>query len=149
VNVVFILHTPNLKNNDPPIRIVGNISQLGDTFTDLEGGTGILPTAAKQLVQVGDDLYGLNLSLPVGLDLRYKYTLGDGFWNAELNLDGGFHLRQIIVDGKHPVIEDWVDSWQDKHFGPINFSVTVPAIRPSVTPFPSNSVHLTGWNRSR
>jgi len=159
VNVVFVLHTPDLNNTDPPIRMVGNISQLGNTFSDLEGGTSILPTAAKQLVKVGESQYGLNLSLPIGLDLRYKYTLGDGFWNSELNPDGSFRLRQIIVDGKHPVIEDWVDPWQDTHFGPINFSVSVPVNTPVsdtisiqfrtfdwMVPIPMVKVDATHWD---
>jgi hypothetical protein len=159
VNVVFILHTPDLKSNEPPIRMVGNISQLGDTFTDLAGGTSILPASAKQLVQVGDNQYGLNISLPVGLDLRYKYTLGDGFWNAEQNPDGAFQLHQIIVDGNHPVIEDRVDTWKDKHFGPINFSVTIPSNTPTsdmisiqfrsfdwMQPLPMTKIDATHWN---
>ncbi|MDR3574929.1 MAG: hypothetical protein P4L50_13785 [Anaerolineaceae bacterium] len=159
VNVVFVLHTPDLKAGDPPIRMVGNISRLGDTFSDLEGGTSILPTEAKQLVKVGDAQYGINLSLPVGLDLRYKYTFGDGFWNAEQNPDGGFHLRQMIVDGKHPVIQDWVNSWQNNHFGPVNFSVMVPANTPVddtisiqfrsfdwMEPIPMVKVNATKWN---
>ena len=158
VNVVFILHTPDQTNSDPPIRMVGNITQLGDTFADLRGGTSILPAQAKQLVRIGDGQYGVNLSLPVGLELQYKYTLGDGFWNAEQSQDGGFHLRQAIVDGNHPVIEDWVDSWQDKHFGPINFSVTVPDNTPGddnisiqfrtfdwMEPIPMVKVDATHW----
>src|SRR5271157_340370 len=159
VNVVFVLHTPKQQNNEPPIRMVGNISQLGDTFSDLQGGTSILPSNAKQLAYIGNDQYGLTLSLPVGLDLQYKYTLGDGFWNAEQNSDGSFRLRQIIVDEKNTIIEDRVDSWQDKHFGPINFSVTVPTNTPAndsisiqfrtfdwMEPIPMVKVDATHWH---
>jgi hypothetical protein len=68
-------------------------------------------------------------------------------------------VRQIIVDGNHPVIEDWIASWQEKHFGPINFSVAVPANTPVtdnisiqfrsfdwMAPIPMIKVDATHWN---
>jgi hypothetical protein len=39
--------------------------------------------------------FEITLKLPVGFDLRYKYSLGDGFWNAEHEA-GKFVVRQLI-----------------------------------------------------
>ena len=58
------------------------------------------------------------MMLPAGADIRYKYTLGDGFWNAEHNTDGNFILRQLIVPASStPVqVQDTVQTWQAGRF---------------------------------
>jgi hypothetical protein len=144
INVTFVLHSPPLGQDDPPIRMVGNLYSLGNTFTDLAGGTSIVPSKAKLLARVGDGQYGINLNLPVGYDLRYKYTLGDGFWNAELTPAGSFRVRQFIVDNHHPIIEDYIDSWRDPRSAPISFSVIVPPGLPE-TDNVSIQLHPFAW----
>ena len=66
-----------------PIRLAGNLYQLGDTFGDLQGGLSTVATRMPVLAPLPDGRYSITLALPAGADIRYKYTLGDGFWNAE------------------------------------------------------------------
>ena len=70
-----------------------------------------------------DGSLALSMMLPVGADIRYKYTLGDGFWNAEHNTDGSFVLRQLIVPASSiPVqVNDTVQTWQAGASSPILF----------------------------
>jgi len=77
-----------------------------------------------------DGTYSLTLELPTGLDLRYKYSLGDGFWNSELTTDGQFELRQLLVPGHNITIDDRVEAWQTKDFGPVTFNLKVSAAIP-------------------
>jgi hypothetical protein len=77
-----------------------------------------------------DGRYTISLPLPAGADLRYTYTLGDGFWNTELTEDGNFHVRQLIVPEENGVVEDLVLNWRAPDTGPIIFDVTVPASTP-------------------
>ena len=65
------------------------------------------------LSRLPDGRYSITAALPVGADLRYKYTLGDGFWNAEHRKDGSFRLRQLIVPEQTMLIEERVDTWYD------------------------------------
>ena len=52
VNVIFTVNVPSETPVDAPIRLAGNISQLGNTFADLSGGVSTLasrmPTLSKQ-----------------------------------------------------------------------------------------------------
>ena len=75
--------------------------------------------------------YYLQLTLPVGADLRYTYTLGDGYWNTELNKDGSRRVRQLIVPESDQLIQDTVDTWIAGNSAPITFDVNVPANTPA------------------
>jgi hypothetical protein len=86
--------------------------------------------AAQPLMNVQDDgRYLLTVQLPVGVDIRYKYTLGDGFWNAEHLADGGFSTRQLIIPAGTTslVIDDRVAAWAAGSSAPIWFDLTAPA----------------------
>lgn len=131
VNVTFNVHPPAGSPNGIPIRLVGNTYALGNTFADLAGGINTLASRAPLLNVNQDGAYSITMQLPVGLDLRYKYTLGDGFWNAEHGTDGMMRLRQLIVPGKSTVVEDTIESWKDGEHAPITFTVTVPADTPT------------------
>lgn len=75
-----------------------------------------------------DGRYSLTLLLPTGVDIRYKYTLGDGFWNAEHAEDGAFQLRQSIIPTGTTSLEinDQVQSWSAGSSAPITFNLTTP-----------------------
>jgi hypothetical protein len=81
--------------------------------------------------QLPDGRYTLTLSLPVGADIRYKYTLGDGFWNAEHNPDSSFRLRQLIIPEEPSLVEDNVETWRAGKTDDIIFDVTVPDDTPA------------------
>lgn len=72
----------------------------------------------------------LTLQLPVGAYIQYKYTIGDGYWNAEHGADGAFLLRQLIVPEEDTTIQDVVATWETNPGETLTFDVTAPANTP-------------------
>ncbi|MGA2491204.1 MAG: carboxypeptidase regulatory-like domain-containing protein, partial [Anaerolineales bacterium] len=132
VTVVFTVSVPGSVFQNLPIRMAGNLYQLGDTFGDLQGGLSTLAARMPLLSPLPDGRYTISLSLPVGADVRYKYTLGDGFWNAEHGSDGSFVVRQLIVPASQSPLQeqDAVTTWQAGTASPILFEVNAPANTP-------------------
>ncbi len=130
VNVTFNVSMPENAIPAAPIRIAGNLYQLGNTFADLSGGISTLAFRLPTLNLHPDGAYRLTLPLPAGADVRYTYTLGDGFWNTELTTTGGPHVRQFIVPENDLILNDRVESWLAKGTTPLTFDVTVPANTP-------------------
>jgi hypothetical protein len=131
VNVTFVVRPPANHLQGVPVRLVGNTFGLGNTFSDLRGGASVVASRAPIMAVLPDGSYSLTIRLPVGSDLRYKYTLGDGFWNAELQTDGGFRLRQLIVPEKDVTIQDVVETWVRDGVEPVSFTVTTPNNTPA------------------
>ena len=129
VNVTFMVSVPDTTVPGVPVRIAGNILQLGNTFADLQGGistnTDRMPTMNLQ----ADGRYAVTLSLPVGAYIQYKYTLGDGFWNAEHKEDGAWNLRELIVPAQETTLQDSVTTWSVGD-APILFEVSIPSVTP-------------------
>ena len=144
VDITFLVHVPPNTPADQ-VRITGNLHQLGNTFGNLTGGTSIMPERAPKLISAGSDQYGIILSLPAGAEIRYKYTLGDGFWNAEQTEKGNFQVRRLIVPETPTQIHDQIESWQAGTQGPITFNLDVPENTP-----PNESVsiqfNVNGWS---
>lgn len=131
VNITFLVTMPRNTIPGAPVRLAGNLLQLGNTFGDLNGGMSTIASRMPTLTPQSDQRYALTLRLPVGADIRYKYTLGDGFWNAEHDSSGGFVVRQLIVPPQDTTILDTVARWEGG--GPssaILFEVTAPANTP-------------------
>ncbi len=133
VNVTFLVSFPTSSFQNLPIRLAGNLSQLGNTFGDLQGGLSMVAARMPLLSPMPDGRYTMTIPLPSGADIRYKYTLGDGFWNAEHGADGAFVVRQFVVPAtQSPLqIQDTVSTWQAGTAQPILFEVTVPANTPA------------------
>lgn len=131
IEVTFNVKPPDGTPPGIPMRLIGNMVQLGNTFADLRGGISGLASRAPLMQYQEDGTYSISLKLPEGVDLRYKYTLGDGFWNAERTASGGFKLRQIITSKSRSVINDTVDSFKTAAFAPITFRVSVPNSTPA------------------
>ena len=110
-----------------PMRVAGNLSQLGNEFASLQGGFSTIANQMPVLDYVGENRYHLELSLPSGTFIRYKYTLGDGFWNAEHAVDGNFHLREFVVPNESITINDEIITFGSNESAPVWFDVTVPA----------------------
>jgi hypothetical protein len=146
VNVTFTLSVPPDTIQNTPIRLAGNLYQLGNTFGDLQGGLSSVATRMPVFSQQPDGRYTLSLMLPAGADIRYKYTLGDGFWNAEHNLDGSFLVRQLIVPSSSSSVQvqNTVQTWQAGASSPILFEASVPATTP-VTDIISIQFNPYGW----
>src|SRR5574342_621727 len=69
------------------VALGGNLLQLGNTFSDLRGGLSTVADRMPVLTPLPDGRYSVSLFLPVGAEIEYKYTMGDGFWNAEFTSD--------------------------------------------------------------
>lgn len=114
VPVTFWVAPPEDHTAGVPVFLAGDVAAL----------------SARPLMNVQDDgRYLLTVQLPVGVDIRYKYTLGDGFWNAEHLADGAFSTRQLIIPTGTTslVIEDQVAAWTAGSSAPIWFDLTAPA----------------------
>jgi hypothetical protein len=112
--VTFWLTPPEEHTSSTPVFLIGN--------------TGVLDTRPLLSLQA-DGRYKATVTLPVGVDIRYKYSLGDGLWNAEHLAEGDYSVRQLIIpQGTAAIeIEDQVASWQAGSSAPIWFDLTAPA----------------------
>ena len=130
VNVTFNISVPSNTLPGAPVRLGGNLFQLGNTFADLSGGISTIADRMPVMTALPDGRYTLSLRLPAGADIRYKYTLGDGFWNAEHKTNSEFVVRQLIVPQQDTIINESVETWQAGSSSPILFEADVPANTP-------------------
>jgi hypothetical protein len=144
VNVVFTISVPANTGPSAPIRLAGNLYQLGNSFGDLKGGVSSVADRMPVFTPMLDGRFTLSLMLPAGADIRYKYTMGDGFWNAEHQSGGNFVLRQLIVPASGGIVQEVIETWQSGPSAPILFEVTTPANTP-VTDIVSIQFNPYGW----
>jgi hypothetical protein len=130
VSLTFNVSIPSDTVPGVPVRIAGNILQLGNTYADLQGGLSTNTDRMPIMNLQADGRYSVTISLPAGQHIQYKYTLGDGFWNAEHKRDGQWVLRDLIVPAQNTVIQDSVETWAAGSSSPILFEVTVPTVTP-------------------
>jgi hypothetical protein len=144
VNVTFSATAPKTGIDGLPVRIIGSSYALGNTFADLSGGLSTIASRAPLMALNSDGKYSITLKMPVGYDLRYKYTLGDGLWNGELNAEGGFNIRQLIVPDHDITVDDMIATWSAPNSNPISFTVKVPDYTPQ-TDTVSIQFNPFGW----
>ncbi len=157
VDVTFLVSVP-IGTPENAVRLVGNLYQLGNTFGNLPGGMNSVPARMPLLLGAGDNTYGIILSLPVGAEIRYKYSLGDGFWNAEHAEDGSFRIRRFIVPDQPIQINDQVLSWKSGSKDSITFDLWTPENTPAneriyiqfnpygwTTPLPMTEISENHW----
>jgi hypothetical protein len=131
VSIIFSVTVPDGTLPAVPIRLAGNLDQLGNTFSDLSGGMNTLASRMPELTPLPDGRYALEIQLPAGAFIEYKYTLGDGFWNSEYTPQGDFRLRSLTVPGEDTLIQDSIDNWGENfNSGPILFDLTIPESTP-------------------
>lgn len=145
VNISFIVVPPQETPGNAPIRILGNTYQLGNVFGNIYNGTSIAPARAPKLSVLPDGNYSITMSLPNGFDLRYKYSLGDGFWNAELNSDNNFVVRKLVVPDQDSIITDVIQTWKSSETDGVEFLVNVPENTPD-TDKVSIQFNSFGWS---
>jgi hypothetical protein len=126
VEITFDIEVPENTVQGAQLRFIGNFYSLGNVFAEINGGTSIVSSRAPLLENLGNRKYSITLELPSGADLRYKYSLGDGFINAEYSANGNFRTRQLIVPDKDTRIVNLIESWSSKDITPITFQVTSP-----------------------
>jgi len=145
VNVTFALQAPENTTPAVPVRIAGGLYQFGNTFADLSGGFNTLAARMPALNLQPDFRYTLTVPLPAGADLRYLYTLGDGFWNTERTAAGGVPVRQLIVPESEITVQDTVASWFAGETQPVTFDITVPADTPPAEQISIQFSPIIGW----
>jgi hypothetical protein len=132
VNIEFIVTVPENTAKNAHVRLLGNTFQTGNMFTELDGSASVIPSRAPDMTYDGDRTYRIELQLPSGFDFRYKFSLGNGFINAERNERGEFLTRQLIVPKRNTKIKNHIFSWtNDPLENPVQFSVTTPENTPS------------------
>lgn len=145
VNISFLVKPPENTPDNAPLRILGNTYQLGNVFGNIYNGTSIAPARAPKLTLLPDGYYSITMSLPSGFDLRYKYSLGDGFWNSELDSDQNFVVRQITVPDEDTLIQDIISTWNANQISSVEFLVNVPENTPG-TDKVSIQFNSFGWS---
>ncbi len=124
--VTFQLTLPEGLSPDAVVRLAGNLSTLGNRFSDLAGGMRVSVQQMPMMVRIDPQHFLAVLSLYAGTDLRYKYTLGDGIWNAERDIEGVLLTRQVILPEQDVVLRDSLSAWGDPGTSPLRFLVNVP-----------------------
>ncbi len=148
VNATFEISVPENTIPAVPIRMAGNLYQLGNTFADLSGGVSSIASRMPVVSLLPDQKYQMILKLPVGADIRYLYTLGDSNWNAERTIDGEYKLRQLLVPEQDVTISDDIESWSSEASTPLTFDVTVPDKTPSNDTISIQYKPFFGWTES-
>jgi hypothetical protein len=130
VQVTFEVTVPADTIPGTSVRIAGSLRQLGNTFGLLTGGLSTSSALMPTLTLVDPTHYLGVVTLYTGADLRYKYTLGNGLWNAERDSKGAFLTRQLIVPDDDIIVADTISTWHSGQQGSLNFSVSVPDSTP-------------------
>jgi len=99
--VTFKVHVPESTPPDASVFISGNVDMLGPW-----------DPGKIELGAIGERFYAITLVLPVGTELRYKFTRGS--WET---VEKGPDFEEI-ADREITVVGDenvpvWVDSWRD------------------------------------
>lgn len=126
VQVGFEVTVPADTSPGAPVRIAGNLLQLGHLFTALPGDASTLPARLPVMTQLDATNFIYVATLHAGTDLRYKYTLGDGLWNAERTAEGAFLTRRIILPEENVILTDTVSTWRAGESAAIRIHVTTP-----------------------
>jgi hypothetical protein len=132
VNVTFHVYLPADTPANATVRLVGSLYNLGNTYLPGLATTMVDPARAPQLSRLSDGSYGAVINLPVGALIRYKFTLGDGFWNAERGEDGRFLLRTLLVPEHDAIFNHAVSTWHSGNQGTVAFYTRAPDTTPTV-----------------
>ena len=130
VHVTFLVRPPAGTDARTILRLAGNVLQAGDTFVLDAHGSAIAAARQPALIPLADGRWTVSLLLYEGADFLYKYTLGDGAWNGELDVRGNKRLRRLIVPGTNALIDDTIVSWHANNSASVTFEAFTPADTP-------------------
>ncbi len=131
VEIHFVVSVPQDTPANAAVRLLGNIYSLGNSFAELNGGASVIASKSPILNKRSDGKLEISLQLPAGTDLRYKYSLGNGFINAEHDAENEFITRQLIIPNQDTTINDSIFTWYSTGTYPVNFVVTAPDNTPA------------------
>ena len=130
VQITFIVTPPDDEKTFGVMRFISNLYSRGNTYSEKAGGVSVLASQAPVLELQDNGEYRVTLEVPEGFDLQYKFSLGDGFINAEHAADGNYRVRQLIVPGKDSKIYNTVESWYSYGSQPVIIHLSVPEYTP-------------------
>jgi hypothetical protein len=128
--VTFQVTVPPDTPADVPLRVAGNVLALGNTFAGLAGGPSGSVGQMPQLVRVDPTTYLGVVQLYNGTSLLYRYTLGDGTWNAERDASGASLTRQVVLPQTDLTVADTVATWHGPTGETLTFHVASAAGMP-------------------
>ena len=110
INVNFIVSLPEEHVPGVPVFLISNLANIH----------GLIPNG---LNSEGQLLF--TAELPIGIDIRYKYSMGDGFWNAEHLANGEYLSRQLVLneDMDGLIVHDEIANWAAGNSAAIWFEV--------------------------
>ncbi len=129
-DVTFTVKIPSDIDNSLPLRFVSTLQNLGSAYADNLSESPGSAANYPQLQKISSDTYSIKLTLPVGAYIKYRYSLGDAFWNSELNSEDKFVVRELIVE-KNQKQTDSVETFTAKDSAPVTFTVQAPSSTPS------------------
>ncbi len=144
VEVTFEVQTPDNFDTSQPMRLASNFYPLGYPEADLPSGSSMASANLPQFTKIGTNNYSLSVSLPAGADIRYKFTFGDGFWNAELSESGNFVSRKLIVPTKDTTIRKRIQILGSPAAQRITINLTTPPSTP-INDTVSLQLNPFGW----
>lgn len=118
-----------------PVRLAGNYAQAGAIYNEYSQGS--FASRMPLMSRNEDGSYSLQLNLHAGNVFRYKYTLGNGYINAERDQSGAMLMRTITLPDHDVIITDQVATWRIDDQKP----TTIIAHAPAGTP-PGDSVSI-------
>lgn len=121
--VTFQVTVPPDTPPESQLRVAGNILPLGNTFAVLAGGTTGSVGTMPDLVRVDPSTFIGIVPAFAGTDLRYRYTLGDGRWNAERDESGNPWTRELLLPDHDVTLTDVVSTWHDSAGAEVRFHV--------------------------
>jgi len=127
--------TPPTDAIGAPVRLTCNYAQCGLIFNEYAQGSFASRMPIMSHNEAGS--YSLRLNLYAGTVFRYKYTLGNGYINAERDEAGRLLLRTITLPDHDVTITDKVATWRIDDQKP----TTIIAQAPESTP-PEDSVSI-------
>lgn len=131
VHITFVVRPPAGTDPAATLRLVGTVSQLGDTFVANAANSSVLASRAPTLAPLGDGRFAVIVRLHQGTVLRYAYTLGDGVWNSELDSGGAKRQREYLVPFTDAIVEEAIAGWHTGPAAPVTFEVTTPSATPA------------------
>lgn len=126
VNVTFLVNVPRDTPKSAELKIFGNLSQLGNSYAGLFGGSNITSNLTPILSRQSNNTYFGVIQVPAGTELRYLYSLGDTFWNRELDENNGLFERTVFIGKEDMEFEDKIASWGVDNKNPIHFLFVPP-----------------------
>ncbi len=131
VKVTFVATPPAGQTTNGTLRFISNLYSQGNTLNENSGGVSVLASQAPAMSPQSNGTYSLTLEIPEGFDLQYKYSLGDGFLNAERAFDGSYRIRQLLVPGHDLKVKNTIETWFSSGSNAVTFNVTVPENTPA------------------